>query len=190
MKAFLITLSLVISFAGSLAFAQSVPWKITQPQWNENHEKSFGEFVASIGDAVEKRKCNRVDTCFKSAANPYFKSDPAGLTYYADCADLPYYMRGYFAWKNQLPFSVISKMQPNVLADGNPSDRDIRYSPKGNMIVERYDVLTKRSLFKTTVPNALSVLNNDIPGYTFSANYRITGNVDSQDLYTDFYPVK
>jgi hypothetical protein len=189
-KAFLITLSLVSSFASSFAFAQSVPWKITQPQWNENHEKSFGEFVARLGDAVEKRKCNRVDTCLKSEANPYFKSDAPGLTYYADCADLPYYLRAYFAWKNQLPFSVISKMQPNLLADGNPSDRDIRYSPKGNFIAERYDVLTKKSLFKTSVPNAISVLNNDIPGYTFSANYRITGNVDSKDLFTDFYPVK
>ena len=190
MKAFLITLSLVTGLAGSFASAQSTPWKITQPQWNENHEKAFGEFVERLGEAVESRKCNRVDTCMKSAANPYFKSDPAGLTYYADCADLPYYLRAYFAWKNQLPFSVISKMQPNVLANGNPSERDIRYSPQGNMIVERYDVVTKRSLFKNTVPNAISVLNNDIPGYTFSANFRIPGTVDSRDLYTDFYPVK
>jgi hypothetical protein len=183
-------LFITLSLASAFASAQSVPWKITQPQWNENHEKSFGEFVASIGDAVEKRKCNRVDSCLKSAANPYVKSDPAGLAYYADCADLPYYLRGYFAWKNQLPFSMASKMEPNPLEDGNPSERDVRYSPRGNKIVERYNVLTKSSLFNTSVPDALNVLNNKIPGYTFSANYRITGNVDSNDLFTDFYPVK
>lgn len=191
MKALLlISLSLVTSIASTAVFAQSVPWKISQPQWNENHEKTFGEFVAQIGEAVEKRKCNRVDTCLKSSANPFYKSDPAGLNYYADCADLPYYLRGYFAWKNQLPFSMISKMQPNLLDNGNPSDRDIRYSARGNMIVQRYDILTQKTFFKTTVPSALTVLNKDIPGYTFSANYRIPGNVDSQDLYTDFYPVK
>ncbi len=188
---------LVISLCSSATYAQSVPWKITQPAWTELHEKQFGEFVQEIGKAVEARKCNSVESCLRSSANPYYKSDPAGLNYYADCADLPYYLRAYFSWKNGLPFSVSSKIEAvpddeagSFLGAFKPA-RDVRYSSKGNMVVERYDVIVKTRLFKKPIyPNALSVLNGVVAGYTFSANFRILGNIDSKDLFTDFYSVK
>ena len=92
-------LFLIILWASAGAFASSPtnPWNITQTSWEPRHEDAFGSFVARIGEAVEKRECGKVNTCLMSSANPYFGSDPQGLIYYADCADLPYFLRGYFA---------------------------------------------------------------------------------------------
>lgn len=193
----LLVLATVLS--SGIASAQSAPWKITQPQWTESHEQSFGEFVTRIGTAVEQRKCNTVDTCLKSSANPYINSDPAGINYYSDCADLPYYLRAYFAWKNQLPFSVIKGLEANPDESEGIMDsitgmfaapRDIRYSSRGNTVTERYDVLIKKGFMKNTYPDAVDVLNRRVPGLTFSASLRVLGDVDSETLFSDFYPVK
>ncbi|MEK2645954.1 hypothetical protein [Bdellovibrio sp. BCCA] len=188
---FLGTISFVFlaSFAAQ-AQSAATQWRITQPTWTDLHERQFGEFVTRIGEAVEKRQCWKVDNCLKSSANPYFNSDPAGLKYFADCADLPYYLRAYFSWKNGLPFSIVSEVKANLEPGQDPKEvKDLRYNNLGNYVNKRYDVLTKNGLFKNTYPNALEVLNDIVPGYTFSATYRMLGDVD-QDLFTDFYPAK
>ncbi len=138
--------------------------------------------------AVERRDCGKVNECLRSSANPYYKSDPAGLNYFADCADLPYYLRSYFAWKNGLPMSVISavKAKPAPSTDTNPSN-DVRYSSSGNYVTTRYDVLPKIVNGKIQLQNALSILNNTIPDYTYSASYRMSGMTD-ETLWSDFYP--
>lgn len=169
------------------AYASSTSWRVTQPTWTSSHEKQFGDFVAQIGDAVEKRRCWKVDNCLKNSANPYFNSDPSGLRYYADCADLPYFLRAYFSWKNGLPFSFATEIKANP--DGSLKKQDVRYNSNGNSIVKRYDVIAKNGLFKNTYPNALEVLNNIVPDYTYSATYRMLGDID-QALFTDFYPAK
>ncbi|WP_374030589.1 hypothetical protein [Bdellovibrio bacteriovorus] len=162
-------------------------WRVTQPAWTEYHEEQFGQFVARLGDAVEKRQCGKVNTCMLSTANMYYGTDPSGLKYYSDCADLPYYLRGYFAWKNGLPFSVTAEVKPSPL--NTDKVKDVRYSSQGNMVTKRYDVLTKNGIFKNTYPNALEILNDVVPGLTYSATLRMSGSEDAE-LYTDFYPVK
>lgn len=181
------TLSLVVlaSLSGQ-AQSTSPQWRITQPSWTERHERQFGEFVASIGQAVEKRQCWKVDNCLKSAANPYINSDPSGLKYYSDCADLPYYLRSYFAWKNGLPMSIVSEVQARE--SSGLFNKDVRYNTSGNVVVKRYDVVTKSGFLKSSFPNALEILNETIPSLTYSATYRMMGNVD-QELFSDFYPV-
>ena len=52
----------------------------------------------------------------------------------SDCADLPYVLRFYYAWKRALPFSFVSDMR----ALG--ATRDIRYSRDGNAVAARFDV--------------------------------------------------
>lgn len=171
------------------ALAQSAPWYITQKSWTPQHEKNFGEFVARIGQAVEERRCKSVSSCLKSSANPYIKSDPAGLKYYADCADLPYYLRGYFAWKNQLPFSTIKSVKANLGSRDNPQDiKDLRYTKNGNSVETRFDVTTRLVNGKAQYANAIQVLNQTIPGVTFSGSYRIMG--EDSALFSDFYPIK
>lgn len=162
-------------------------WKVTQAAWTEAHERQFGEFVTSIGMAVESRQCGKVDQCLRSPANPYFKSDPAGLNYFSDCADLPYYLRSYFAWKNGLPMSVVSGVKAKAVAANEKPSTDIRYSTAGNYVTNRYDVVPKLINGKMQMPSALNILNNTIPNYTSSASFRMPG-ISDDTLWSDFYP--
>ncbi len=86
--------------------AAGVNWNISR-QWNETEEELFSEFISTIGEAVKSRKCFTTDQCLRSPiANPLFaKKNPSGLTeIFSDCADLPYVLRGYFAFMRGLPF--------------------------------------------------------------------------------------
>ncbi|MEK2688026.1 hypothetical protein [Bdellovibrio sp. GT3] len=173
-------------------------------QWSTQDEENFSRFVARLGAAVENRQCDTVKDCLKSDANPYYSSDPAGLVYYADCADLPYFLRAYFAWKNGLPMSVASRVSARPVA-GNTGD--IRYTPQGNYVTGRFDVIAgngrKRFAFidniedydignlmlATRYPNAVALLNGTITNSTLSATFRMMGTEDGK-MYADFYPVK
>ena len=57
------------------------------------------------------------------------------MHFYADCADLPYMLRAYYAWKNGLPFSYSSAVTPLGYS------KDIRYTARGNFISTRRDLL-------------------------------------------------
>jgi len=197
-------LNLAILLAPALGFAQVniealYDWKIMRTQWTEADEANFGRFVARLGAAVERRACGSVSSCMKSGANPYIQSDPVGLRYYSDCADLPYYLRSYFAWKNQLPMSVESWVLPRPVADNGG---DVRYTSFGNYVAGRFDVVARnsgRAMFVTNVedweglaaryPDAVSLLNGTITNVTWSASFRMIGNEDGE-LFSDFYPVK
>lgn len=182
-------LSVSIFVLTSLLMAQAPAqttssWKILKPHWSTNDEKNFQAFVQRLGETVETRSCRTVTQCFNSAANTYRASDPAGLRYYADCADFPYFVRGYFAFKNGLPFSFASSMRLRNVA-GNRGD--LRYSAQGNEVAKKIDVVTRNGQFVS----AVEIFNRLIPDETDSGNYRVnyTGN-DSGPLFADFYPVK
>lgn len=175
---------LVVSVFMSVALsaqAQSARWRITKSQWTEQDENSFGQFVARLGAAVEKRECFKVDTCLKSTANQYAGSDPGSLRLFADCADLPYFLRSYFAWKNELPFSV----QREVSARQSGDNKDERYTKYGNYVTGRYDLVAG----STGGFNAVEALNATVINMVWSASFRLMGDEDS-NLFSDFYPVK
>ncbi len=79
-------------------------WYITKSEWTEADEKGFGDFVRAIGHSG----CTATVECLRVAANPYRDSDPKSLKFIADCADFPYMLRAYYAWKNGLPFSYVN----------------------------------------------------------------------------------
>ncbi len=195
----LVLLSLSSQVLAQQNIGQSPDWKITKTTWTEQDERSFGDFISRLGEAVERRECEMVDTCLRSGANPYAYSDPPDLRLYADCADLPYYLRSYFAWKNGLPMSVESSVSARKV-EGNIGD--VRYTPFGNYVTGRFDILARSSagrssiwedfwggILKTKYPNAVSLLNGTITDLTYSASYRMMG-VEDGALFTDYYPVK
>jgi hypothetical protein len=100
---------------------------IRHDHWTEADERDYSRFVAEIGDSG----CNTVDSCLHGVHNPFRATDPAGVEFRSDCADLAYNLRFYFAWKRGLPFGYVSA----VSAQG--SGRDIRYTFRGNAAVER-----------------------------------------------------
>ena len=125
--------------------ATTTDWRITKPTWTEQDEVKFGEFVASIGNAIKAKKCRKVDTCIKSDANPYKSTDPADLNPVSDCADFPYYLRSYFAWKNGLPMSYESMLTAKPVPGNNKPD--LRYTTYGNIVLARFDLTSTANIF-------------------------------------------
>lgn len=178
-KILLITLS-VASFA---AFGQvkSLEWQVKKTSWSALDEKNFQEFVRGVGKAREKRICNTTDNCIKNkTANPMFAAkNPPGLRMFSDCADLPFILRGYFAWMNNLPFSY-----PTGVSKASPKETkpDIRYSVYGNKIISRKSVKSGDNVNKVLA---------GVSGYISSAAFRIhpSRDVDGPNLFNDFYPI-
>ncbi len=135
--------------------------------WTAGDERGYGEFIASLGESG----CRTVDRCLKSPANPFRASDPDGYSFRSDCADLPYFLRFYYAWKRGLPFSNVSDVSPRGRS------RDIRYSARGNQVEARHDVLSG--------DNAIRVLEN-LRDQISSATYRIHPALEEpeNDLYS------
>jgi hypothetical protein len=157
---------LILTLAAGAARADSTV-RIVSDHWRAADERGFGEFITAIGDSG----CRTVDACLRGPANPFRTSDPPGVRFAADCADLPYFLRFYYAWKRGLPFSYVSAVSPRGRA------RDIRYSISGNRVERHRDVLSG--------DNALSLLNrlrDDIS----SATYRIHPALQTpqNDLYS------
>jgi len=151
-------------------------WVIKKDHWDADDEKAFERFVYTIGMS----DCVTVNECLRGAHNPYRHSDPAGAYYYADCADFPYLLRAYFAWKNNLPFSHVD----GVAARGGA--RDARYSPKGNVVARRRDVTMQPG---QTI-NANQVFR-DITNWVSSAMFRFHPDTDVRgSLYNDHYPTE
>ncbi|HEY1632973.1 MAG TPA: hypothetical protein VGF56_16770 [Rhizomicrobium sp.] len=137
--------------------------------WTDADERAYGEFITAIGESG----CHRVNDCLHIAANPFRASDPPGIVFHSDCADLPYVLRAYYAWKRGLPFSYENAVE----ARGHT--RDIRYTPNGNEVVERKDVLT----------GSISgyELLDEVRDQISSASYRIHPELDDPeepDLYS------
>jgi formylglycine-generating enzyme required for sulfatase activity len=136
--------------------------------WTDADERDYGEFITAIGNS----SCTTVDACLHDPGNPFRASDTASVQFRSDCANLPYVMRAYFAWKRGLPFSYESGVAP---VGGSA---DARYSPNGNRVTGRTDVLTGSTTGYALLQKLLAA--------TSSASYRIPPETDSP-LAPDFY---
>ncbi|MFO1248093.1 MAG: hypothetical protein U1E93_07735 [Alphaproteobacteria bacterium] len=157
--------ALVLLLAWPAAAGADTMVRIRQEGWTAADERGYGEFIARLGAS----NCRTVDGCLRNAANPFRASDPQGLRFEADCADLPYFLRFYYAWKRGLPFSYVSDVSPRLRS------RDIRYSPQGNVVEARRDVLTGEDALRV-----MAHLRDEIS----SATYRIHPALDGDDLYS------
>ncbi len=152
---------------GRAEAARSYNWVITKDHWSASDERGFGEFVTALGDA----DCYTMNDCLKSAANPYRATDPY-VRWYADCADMPYMLRAYYAWKNGLPFSHQTAMR-----SGDGPGSDIRYSMSGNQVVARRDVRTGA--------NAVNFIRNI--GAVSTGMYRHHAAAQAAPYFADHY---
>jgi hypothetical protein len=167
----------VVCLLPSLAFANTDGiWRIKKDRWSDADEAAYSAFVQRIGESG----CNTTAKCFDSPANPYRDRTPSFLrgSAFSDCSRLPYMLRLYFAYMNDLPYGWVSK----VAARGTGA-RDIRYSPQGNTVVARGSVKNGQ-----TLKSAISAMMN----VTSSAMFRIPPEEDVKagNLFPDFYSVK
>lgn len=156
-----------IPASGGLVHAQSLPnpaYTVRSDHWSAADERDYEAFITAIGES----DCASLNACLHSPANPFAASDPPGRKFEADCADLPYVLRFYFAWKRGLPLSYAREV---TARDGSG---DARYARSGNRVTARSDVLSGR--------NALEIIA-DIRAAISTATYRLHPTLNDSDLY-------
>jgi hypothetical protein len=158
----LILAALMLIAAGPAASA--APWRIVRDHWSEADERGFEAFVSSVGAS----SCSSSESCLRSDANPWRGTDGAFADIDVDCAKLPYLLRGYYAWKNGLPFAY---------ADGV---RGERFSKAGNQVISRTDIIDRGNGIVANL--ALRTMLDNV----FSGSYRIDAG-STQGLPSDFY---
>ncbi|MGV8997036.1 MAG: hypothetical protein ACOH12_08845 [Parvibaculaceae bacterium] len=171
MRFLLVILSLAAFAFGSVVPASAAPWRITKDHWDAADEKGFEDFVTGLG----KADCWTVDECMKGPGNPYRHTDPK-VKFLMDCADVPYFLRGYYAWKNGLPFG----WQNAMLSSDGPRG-DIRYSSGGNRVVGRASVPATASGVNA-IPLLAEIINT-----VSTAMYRRNSMMESATYFSDTY---
>ena len=149
-------------------------WRVLRTAWTDQDERAFEEFVERIGES----DCRTVHECLASAkSNPLYRaSNPPGMHFNADCADLPYLLRAYFAWKNGLPFAYSASVTP-----AGRDSSDIRFNDVGVRISSRRDLTGPTIDARREIPQML--------GLVTSAHFRYAPDYSGQ-LLPDHYPVK
>ena len=181
-KLFLLVTILVTSHSLFADNTKNLRWKITNETWNDDLLLSYQEFIHILGLARKNGQCKTTDECLRSPiANPkFYKMNPSKLVnIFSDCADLPYILRAYFSWMNELPFSFTTDL---VEASSKSSDeKDIRYSKFGNIIEDKYNVKNGDNINKI-----LEKISDSISTATYRTNAETN---DSGELFRDTYPV-
>jgi len=169
--AFVAALLALLAGATPASAERTYTYEIRHDRWGAADEQDWRDFIAAIG----KSDCNTLNACLHSAANPFRDTDRPGVAFESDCAELPYLLRFYFAWKRGLPFSFESE----VTARGGEA-RDLRYSRNGNAVTGRFDF-----------PNGVNgyAMLEKLRGSVSSASYRIHPDLE-RPLESDFYSPK
>ena len=85
-------------------------WEVTRA-WDDRAERDFSEWVEHLGEARRTGECRRLKSCLSNPkANLLWDEGERWKRLFADCADLPYVMRAYFAWKTGRPFQFTSRI--------------------------------------------------------------------------------
>lgn len=183
---FVVLLMAIESWAGA-----SFGWRLEKAEWTFLDEQNYQKYVSYIGEAVASGQCSTVPSCFRNPkVNPYASSSNlSAFRLFSDCADFPYFLRAYYAWMNQLPFGFITGLR--TIESRGEGSQDIRYSPYGNVVTQRYNVIPQKSGWQVLYPNALTIFNKMLPSEITSGNFRVSYvGMDSDPLYSDFYPVR
>jgi hypothetical protein len=167
MRTFAFALTMLLFALPAPAEAEQM-WRIDKDRWTEADEIGFGNFVQSIGDS----NCSSTESCIRGAANPYRDSDPPGMDIDADCAKFVYFLRAYYGWKNNLPFSFV-----DGIAGSGP---DLRFSVDSNRAVSRFDLIDRGSGI-----DGLAAMHTVLASVS-SATYRQPADKEERIL-SDFY---
>ncbi len=107
----------LLAFSGR---SDAAAWKLSRNIWSEEDEQVYSKFVEAICDS----KYSNLNRFIKDPkVNPLYGEEDKKFNLSPDCADLPYALRAYVAYKLRLPFSYVSAIS------GKGGDQ--RYS-KGN----------------------------------------------------------
>ncbi|NLI77978.1 MAG: hypothetical protein GX442_16260 [Candidatus Riflebacteria bacterium] len=160
-KATVALLILVFAVVG-VGIVQAGAWALSATRWTDRDERAYEEFVQALG---ESRHGNLNRFIHDPQANPLYGEDDKKFNLSPDCADLPYLLRAYVAYKLRLPFGWTSEISTR--------GGDERYSrgnrPAGERDLDGCD--TPQRLF-----GAVTLVNS---GY-----YRMAPEIQDSDTYT------
>ncbi|MCP4446691.1 MAG: C40 family peptidase [Myxococcales bacterium] len=166
------------ALAASLAASKPI-WK-TRQAWGPITEDLFAVFTERLFDYPEgdDRTWPNLHTLLRdSERNILFdhlsKSEEEVLKFVPDCADLPYTLRAYFAWKLRLPFGVY---QCHRARDNRPPTCDLA---GGNLM--------PRSEFAGT--DGVTIFRNFVNYHVRRTVHSSSGRTAPDDSESDFYPV-
>ncbi len=134
--------------------------------WDASAEAEFGAFVAAIGRGVAEHRCGTLARCLSNPrVNPLYVPARRPLRIHADCGDVPYTLRAFFAFRRGLPFAWAR--------DTVGAGRDRRYRSRVRPVGTRRwtEFRTPRALFGS--------LASDVD----SGFYRMAAHVDGSDTY-------
>ena len=135
-------------------------------EWSVSLEDEYSRFVTAIGRGISSRRCIHLDDCLNSPSiNPLWDRDEVRLGLRPDCADVPYLLRGYFAFKRHLPFGFVAAMGGE---GGDP-----RYLHQGVPVLWRQwtDFRSPRALF------------DEMPSFVHSGMFRLSPKLEDGDTY-------
>jgi hypothetical protein len=88
--------------------------------WDPAEDEAFAAWINRLGEARSAGLCSTLASCLASSeANSLWDEQDRSFSVFADCADLPYVLRAYFAFKRRLPFSFVSEISGGRYSSGN-----------------------------------------------------------------------
>jgi hypothetical protein len=159
-----LTMRILILLTGCLmclvSNAASSLWPVERA-WTETEEASYSRWVARLA----ARQWRSVDVMLKTPNhNALYEESDRSLKFRADCADLPYVLRAYYASKRRLPFLY------NTVDGG-------RYGSRTNH--------TRKTVDNLSYPSSLQSFYRAIERDVHSGNFRTSP--ETTDSFT--YPV-
>jgi hypothetical protein len=162
---------LTVAFAGTAMAGQTAyGWPETKLAWSRSDERGYEAFV----QAIDSTGCATVSDCMAAPNNPLAKDDPPGLVFSADCADLVYMLRAYYAWKKGLPFTALIQIEARAAGDSG----DLRTTAMGNRPVARMHVTPG-----TDIRAVFQTIRDQVSTATFRIDPRIEHPV-AQDFFS------
>lgn len=144
--------------------------------WNENYEALYSAWIEQLFDAPASDSLSfpSLEPVLRDSErnflhNYFAANEDKGFAATPDCADFPYFLRSYFAWKMGLPFNFRS------------CNRGTAKSPPSCGAVTIKSDFVNKAASVTTFRSLNSVLLNDVQ----SGNGRTALTSDN----TDFYPL-
>jgi hypothetical protein len=166
------------------------PIWVPERAWDRSAENLYSVFVERLFDYPmdEEQVWSNLHSLLRdSSRNIYFnhlgQGEDERLRIQPDCADLPYALRAYFAWKMKLPFGFRS------------CSRARNGRPPNCALPEQGDNLMSRLALKDAGGQTM-IARNDVEAFSLFINGSLRRTVHSssgrtlpEDDLTDFYPV-
>ncbi len=138
------------------ATTPSMVWKVRKTSWSPQDDQDYMQFIKTLGYS----KCNTTDKCLAGADNTLRSEEDMLFTHYSDCADFPYYLRAYFSYKKNLPFSMVSGMDQAPFTEKQQQETDAErnrlFTEQGQEALDKYNarVADERYSRNGNVPKA------------------------------------